>query len=351
MTTTNGQHRPATALTVAPPSIEARAQQAGAIVHAGMTVQALGDVLARSGYFKDATDAAKCVVKVLAGQELGIPPVASMTGIYIVEGKPSIGATMMGALIKRSGKYDYRVVEHTERACTIEFRQRNGNGWEVISTSRYTIEDATRAGLSGKGVWRAHPRSMLFARAMSSGARAHTPDVFGGPVYTPEELGAPVEPDGEPVRTLTPSGPAAARTARSKARELLDEPPPGKAAVAEPEPAPAEPEPVAEPAAQEAPAPAPEVIREWDTAGDWMEVCRITGHERGVDVDAALREAMRLTPEATRPTSYLTASPLWRHRFLAALEAGKFDQFKATPKAAPGGFNPDDENDPRIKRL
>jgi hypothetical protein len=36
---------------------------------------------------------------------------------------------------------------------------------------------------------------MLYARALSNGAKWYCPDVFGGPIYTPDELGAVV--DGE----------------------------------------------------------------------------------------------------------------------------------------------------------
>jgi hypothetical protein len=40
-------------------------------------------------------------------------------------------------------------------------------------------------GLSG---WGKYPRSMLFARAVTDGARTFAPDVFGGAVYGEGEL-------------------------------------------------------------------------------------------------------------------------------------------------------------------
>jgi len=46
---------------------------------------------------------------------------ASMTGIYIIKGKPAIGANPMAAAVKRSGKYNYRVIEHTDQSCKIAF--------------------------------------------------------------------------------------------------------------------------------------------------------------------------------------------------------------------------------------
>ena len=62
----------------------------------------LGTVLARSGYFQDARDAAQAVVKVLAGRELGFPPIASMRGIHIIKGQVALSANLIAAAIKRS---------------------------------------------------------------------------------------------------------------------------------------------------------------------------------------------------------------------------------------------------------
>jgi hypothetical protein len=168
----------------------------------------LGKILAESGYFADARQMAQAAVKVIAGQELGLGPVAAMTGVHIVQGKVTLGANMIAALIRRSGRYDYRVVEHTDKVCRIDF-YRDG---ERIGESSFSIEDAKRAGLLAKpGPWTQHPRNMLFARAISNGAKWHAPDVFAGPVYTPDELGAVVDAEGDVVSVPGPAPePAAA---------------------------------------------------------------------------------------------------------------------------------------------
>jgi hypothetical protein len=156
-----------------------------------MDTMELGRVLAKSGFFSDAKDASKAVVKVLAGRELGFGPIASMTGVYIVKGKPTLSANMMAAAVKRSQKYDYRVAEHTEDRCKIVFYQEG----EEVGVSEFTMQDAKRAGLGGHN-WSKYPKNMLFARALSNGVKWHCPDVMNGqPVYTPDELGAEV--DGE----------------------------------------------------------------------------------------------------------------------------------------------------------
>lgn len=155
----------------------------------------LAETFVRSGFFKDSRDAAQAVVKIMAGRELGFAPMASMTGIHVVDGKVTLSANLMAAAIKRSGKYNYRVTEHTADVCKITFFE---NG-EPVGESSFSMADATAAGVINKQVWKAYGRNMMFARALSNGARWYCPDVFGGPLYTPEELGAEVNGEGEVV--------------------------------------------------------------------------------------------------------------------------------------------------------
>jgi len=66
----------------------------------------IGQVMAKSGMFPDVTDASKALVKILAGQEIGITPFQAMTSIHIIQGKATMGAHLMAAKVKGSGKYD-----------------------------------------------------------------------------------------------------------------------------------------------------------------------------------------------------------------------------------------------------
>jgi hypothetical protein len=171
----------------------------------------LGRLLAASGYFADAKDAAQAVVKVLAGQELGFGPIASMTGIYIVKGRVTLSANLMAATIKRHPRYDYRIVELSDEQASVRFLQDG----EEAGTSEFTLADAERAGLLGGENWRKYPRNMLLWRALSNGAKFFCPDAFSGsPIYSPEELGADTDPEtGELIidqRPAPASAPAAA---------------------------------------------------------------------------------------------------------------------------------------------
>lgn len=142
-------------------------------------------VFVESGMFKDVRDVSKAVVKIQAGQELGLPPFAAMRGFDIIEGKPAPNAGLTAALVRRSGRYDYRVTRSDAVACEIEWL----DGGRVVGVSSFTLDEAKAAGIAGKQVWRAYAADMLFARALTRGARRYCADVFLGSVYTPEELG------------------------------------------------------------------------------------------------------------------------------------------------------------------
>lgn len=165
----------------------------------------LAQHFAASGYFKDASDVSKAIVKIVAGEEVGLGPMASMQGIHIIDGKPSHSANVLATLIKRSQKYSYKVLKSDEEICEIEFFE----GGESQGIAKFTIERARKMRVKERGEvkpladtsrWTNSPEDMLFARCMARGHRKFAPDVTAGtPAYTPEELGAPVDDEGEVI--------------------------------------------------------------------------------------------------------------------------------------------------------
>ena len=150
------------------------------------TVMSMGRVFAESGYFTDAKEQAQAVVKMLAGQEMGVGPFASMSGIHIIKGKPEVGAHLLAGIIKRSGKYDFRVQQPPKPdEVSIEFFEQDGDKWASIGISTFTAEDAKRA---GTGNMPKYPRNMLFARALSNGQKWYCPDVSLAPLYSRGEI-------------------------------------------------------------------------------------------------------------------------------------------------------------------
>ncbi len=168
-------------------------------------IETVAGFLARSTFFKDAGDLNKAVAKILAGHEIGLGPFASMANVYIVQGRATLSYVMMASAIKKSGRYNYRVSHHDEKKCVIDFVELDPvtHSWQPCGSSTFTMDDAVKAGLTKNPTWKTYPRNMLFARALSNGAKWYCADVFGGNTpYTPDEI----EPDyvldaeGNPVQ-------------------------------------------------------------------------------------------------------------------------------------------------------
>lgn len=219
-------------------------------------IMALGATLWKSGYFKDVRDQAQAVTKILFGRELGFSPIVSMGGIHIIEGKPALSSNLMATLIKRSGKYDYRIKHRyphpknepcpkadclmwTNSECVLAFLEKlpgvsGSSKWETVGESSFTMDDAKAAGvLRPGGSWSKYAKAMLFARALSQGLRTYCPDVSAAPIYNPEEMGATVNEDGD-VTELPASAKAVSNVPRTTAP--IDIGGPAKGSAAKPEP-------------------------------------------------------------------------------------------------------------------
>jgi len=160
-------------------------------------MQSMAKSMVDSGFFSDTKQVAQAMVKIQAGRELGLPPFASMSGIHIVQSKPVLGANLIATLVKNSGRYDYRIKTLDNRACVLEWYE---NG-KPVGEAGFTMDEANAAGLTNKPTWKAYASDMLFARAISRGARRFAPGIFGGaPVYTPDELGVDTDEDGHVIQ-------------------------------------------------------------------------------------------------------------------------------------------------------
>lgn len=129
----------------------------------------------------------EAAVILMTGHELGLRPMQSLRGIYVVDGKPTLSADMMVAVVRRSGLCEsWRVVESTAERCTITTRRK---GESVDATRTWTRADADRAGVTGKDPWRKYPATMLRHRCAADLARQEFSDVLLG-LYDPDELDA-----------------------------------------------------------------------------------------------------------------------------------------------------------------
>ena len=121
---------------------------------------------------------------ILAGAEAGLPPIAALKSIMIVNGLPSLWGDGVLAVVRASGRLEYirELVERDDRGipikatCTV---RRRGDPEEVART--YSRQDAMTAGLWGKsGPWQTSPGRMLQSKARNFALRDTFPDVLMG---------------------------------------------------------------------------------------------------------------------------------------------------------------------------
>lgn len=132
---------------------------------------------------------------VMRGRELGMTAMQSLTSIHVIEGKTGMSADLMVARVLESGKAEFfdLVESSSEKATYVTCRK--GRQREVTMT--WTIQDAQRAGVATKDVWRKYPAAMLRHRASSDLARAVYPEVVLG-LYDPDEITAEPAPVKDP---------------------------------------------------------------------------------------------------------------------------------------------------------
>lgn len=131
---------------------------------------------------------------ILAGNELGIPPMAALRSIDIIQGTPGMRAHAMRALVQSKG-HQVQMLESTETKCVVRGR-RKGEGDDDWQTVTWPIERAQRLGLTGKGEWKKQPQTMLVARATGEICRLIASDVLHAMPYASEELDGFGQADG-----------------------------------------------------------------------------------------------------------------------------------------------------------
>lgn len=155
-------------------------------------VQSMSEMLAKSSLIPEAlrNKAADVMVQILAGQELGLAPMASIRGVHIVQGKPLLSADTMVGLVLGSGLCEYfSCVEETDTKVTYETKRKGSPHPQRVS---WSDDDTKAAGLNTKDNWRLHKKQMRRARAKAILARDVYPDVLAG-CYDPDEVSVPAQ--------------------------------------------------------------------------------------------------------------------------------------------------------------
>lgn len=155
----------------------------------------LSNYLHESRMFGQFSNPQAVMAIIMRGRSLGMDATTALSNFHVIEGKPTMHASLIVGLVLTSGKCEYfDLVETSEKIAV----------WVTKRVSRpelkfsYTIEEANNAKLTGPtrsgkpSNWHTRPKTMLRWRAATELARAVYPDVITG-LYTPDELESAVE--------------------------------------------------------------------------------------------------------------------------------------------------------------
>jgi hypothetical protein len=213
----------------------------------------------------------------LAGQELGLSPMASLRSFTIIRGTVAMYALAARGLLQQHG-HEIVVKESTSVRAVVDGRRADGGEWQ---RSIWDLDRAKTARLypgEERSNWRTQTKAMLVARASAEVSRWVASDALLGLPVMAEEVEDGQEANGQVPAIASmatgPEGPAPAAAAAAEPRRATkrrtaparaalpaaDRPPPSPPEPPPPEPPPAEPPPDDQPPAA-IPEPPPPTVR------------------------------------------------------------------------------------------
>ncbi len=131
-----------------------------------------------------------CLAAVARGRAMGVPDMVALNGIAIINGKATLSAELMVAIVREHGHSITGDV--TATSAKVKGKRRD-NGDTM--TAEFNMEMAEAAGLFKNNVWKQYPDDMMWARAVSKLCRRLFADCFAGGTYAPDDM----EPVGEEI--------------------------------------------------------------------------------------------------------------------------------------------------------
>lgn len=147
----------------------------------------------------------------LAGDEVGLSPMASMNAFDVIQGRAAPKAMTLRAIVQSRG-HEIWVEESTDSRCVMRGRRA---GSSIVQESDWTIQRARTMNLTSKSQWKLQPQAMLVARATSECCRLVAADAILGIPYSAEEIADEVAAVIAQATSEAPAGPA--RTAQRRA--------------------------------------------------------------------------------------------------------------------------------------
>ena len=135
-----------------------------------------------AGQLRDKPEEVTAVI--LAGNELGLKPMAALKSIDVIQGTPALRAHAMRALVLAAG-HEIELVESSPENCLMRGRRKGAERWQEVE---WTFQRAAQMKLTDKPEWKKQPQTMLVARATGEICRLIAADVLHGMPYAAEEL-------------------------------------------------------------------------------------------------------------------------------------------------------------------
>lgn len=131
-------------------------------------------------------DPDKTATAILYGKSLGLDPLAALSNVFVVHGRPAVYSRTMVALAQRAG-VEFQRTAATEQQVTVHARRKGSQTWQEFT---WTIARATKAGYTTNAKYKTDPIGMLTAKAFAEAVRVIAPDVLMGIAVSEEvELG------------------------------------------------------------------------------------------------------------------------------------------------------------------
>lgn len=156
----------------------------------------------------------------LYGREVGLAPMTALTQTHVIEGKPSMSAEAMRALVLSQG-HELIFDEATGAVVRMRGRRSGSNHWTELA---WTIDMARAAGITHKDNWKKYPRAMLIARCTADLCRMVFPDVIHGFRAVEEFDEQLADAEQEPTPPTTKVGRTRKSAAAKKAAPALERP-------------------------------------------------------------------------------------------------------------------------------
>jgi hypothetical protein len=161
---------------------------------------------------------------IMHGATIGFDPLPALQNVIVINGRPSLYAEAMKALLVAHG-HDVWTEELTDTRAIVCGRRA---GTTHVERAVVTMDQAKRAGWTRNAKYGTEPQAMLYARALSRACRSTAPDVLKGIASSVEEAWD-TEDQGDAL-------PSSGTTAMRREQSALEGPParPVKKAAAKP---------------------------------------------------------------------------------------------------------------------